>query len=191
MQPAIDVREGLRVPSGNLLAGEIDVVFVGSGDYHAEYPERDDLLRFLRDRYGDRFLHHGRGGFPVVREQALTDLYHAARVVVGDSCFANQHTVRNARYWSDRIPETLGRGGRLLHPWIEGMADRAWIGQLVTYRPGDWDSLGRAIDDRIDHDPVTNLGRWIARASVLANDTWDHRVRDILATVGLAIEEHA
>jgi len=124
-----------------------DVIFVGSGSngYHPEWPYRRRLIDWLCDTYGPRFTAFGRGGREeCVRGRALNRLYASAKVVVGDSlCLGFDHP----RYWSDRIPETLGRGGFLIHPAIPGLADyfRAGV-HLATYTFGDFDGLRRTID---------------------------------------------
>lgn len=54
-----------------------------------------------------------------VRGQLLADIYASVSVLVGDSCLAGGID----HYWSDRIPETLGRGGFLIHPEVEGLSE--------------------------------------------------------------------
>src|SRR5262249_15608252 len=78
--PATDRWECEQLPGRFSPKLEHDVIFVGSGStYHGAYPWRNDLLRFLRDRYGSRFAHYGHGGgLPVRRMQELNDLYISA-----------------------------------------------------------------------------------------------------------------
>ena len=48
---------------------------------------------------------------------------------------------------ADRVYETVGRGGLLIHPWIEGLGDEFRDGEhLVFYRYGDLDGLARLIE---------------------------------------------
>lgn len=123
---------------------DLDVVFVGSHRYHPEWPYRNELIARLHDRYGDRFhLIPGRG--EAVRGPALNRLYGRTKVVVGDTlCPGFDYP----GYWSDRIYETLGRGGMLIHPRVPGLdgvfRDRE---HLVFYDYQDWPGLF----DRIDH----------------------------------------
>lgn len=105
---------------------ECDVAFVGSwAHYHPEWSWRRRLVRLLQGRYGNRrFRVWPEPGQEAVRGVALRDLYASATVVVGDSCLvpaADGSPIQ--RYWSDRIPETLGRGGLLVHPWVHGMGE--------------------------------------------------------------------
>lgn len=164
-----------------------DVVFVGSGGtYHHAYPQRAALLDHLRRTYRGRFAHFGVGGDrPSVRQQQLNDVYASARVVVGDSCFANEAgSPRNDRYWSDRIPETVGRGGFLLHPYVPGI--RAHGLTLATYLPGDWEDLDTQIGAYLANPGDRATMIQAGRRDVLARHTYTHRVRTLLETVGLA-----
>lgn len=139
-----------------------DVIFVGSGSaradlgYHPEWQYRGELLRHLLRTFGRRFVKHGgppeNGGRGFIRNAELNDLYASAKVVVGDTlCLgpedATEPRFTHARYWSDRVYETVGRGGFLIHPWIEGLDDEFRDGEhLVFYRYGDLDGLTRLIE---------------------------------------------
>jgi hypothetical protein len=169
-----------------------DVVFVGSGGtYHNAYPERLQLIAHLRRTYGRRFAHYGHGGdHPVVRGKALNDVYASAKVVVGDACFANSGpSQRPVNYWSDRVVETIGRGGFLIHPWVRGLDQCLTTGiHFVTHNPGDWEDLdcqiGAYLASSGERVGIAETGQ----AHVLKNHTWAHRCADILASVGLAPE---
>lgn len=169
-----------------------DVVFVGSGgSYHGEYPQRLDLLRHLRATYGRRFAHFGHGGdHPVVRGQALNDVYASARVVVGDGCFANSPPERRpANYWSDRVPETVGRGGFLIHPYVRGLGRFLTTGRdYVTHNPGDWEDLdcqiGAYLANPTEREAIAQNGQ----ARVVREHTWTHRMADVLADAGLRVD---
>jgi FkbM family methyltransferase len=153
---------------------DYDVVFVGSWqNYHPDdWPYRRQLIERLLDRYPGRFRPfccHYRG-------QDLADLYATARVVVGDSCLAGS----TSNYWSDRIPETLGRGGFLIHPDVEGLDDWYEPGRdLATYPLGDFDGLFHEIDgalaDEIGRRKIATTGR----ALVLSHDLYEHRMVEL------------
>ena len=56
----------------------------------------------------------------VIRGKELNDLYATAKVVVGDTlCKGFNYPY----YFSDRLFETTGRGGFLIHPYIKGLED--------------------------------------------------------------------
>lgn len=120
-----------------------DVAFVGcwDGTYHKEWTHRFDLVKHLQRRGDVRFWPEP--GKHAVRGPDLRDLYASVKVLVGDSCLVGP----NGHYWSDRVPETLGRGGVLLHPHVEGMQDYYWDGvHLETWPLGDWAELDHKID---------------------------------------------
>jgi len=138
-----------------------DVLFVGSGgirgNYHPEWSYRGELIKFLSDTYGPRFAKWGNppmnGGRAHVRGHALNVLYASAKIVVGDAlCLgpgeALRPRFRHERYWSDRVCETMGRGGFLIHPWIAGLDEEFENGKHLLYYPyGDFEALKALIDD--------------------------------------------
>lgn len=157
-----------------------DVVFVGARHYHREWPYRAQLVSWLEQTYRRGFRWYGpRSPHGEVRGPALADLYASAAVVVGDACNPGFGV---GRYWSDRLPITLGRGGFLVHPHVEGMADQGFIdGKTVaTYRYGDFAGLRAAINRWLD-DP-TGRRAVTDRALQLVADRhlMTHRVQTIL-----------
>lgn len=185
LPPAMDSRFLVRPEPIADLAGRI--VFVGSSrGYHPIYPARDQLMDFARSRWPDRLVEYG-GGTPngTVRGANLCHIYASDCVVLGDSCFAGQR----ANYWSDRVPETLGRGGLLLHPKVEGMDAMYEDGaDLLTWTAGDFDDLAARVDeaegwgDGYRH-RIRNNGRFV----VGERDTYRHRARQILDAVGVEV----
>lgn len=167
-----------------------DVAFVGSwqGHYHPESTHRPALVAFLRDTYGKRckFWPHPRyNGGHAIRGQDLRDLYASVKVVVGDSCMIGMQPI--PRYCSDRIPETLGRGGFLLHPWTEGITDDCWQAgvHLMCWEAGDWDGLRRAIDTFVDDRSHRQVVAAAGRLHTIAHHTYTNRVRTMLEVMGL------
>lgn len=127
-----------------------DVGFVGSWmsyGHLAAWPWRYEMVIETNKRYGPRFRAWPRGGV-AIRGRELNDLYASVRVVIGDSCLAGDAT----HYWSDRIPETLGRGGLLLHPYVEGLSDEFPIELPLPYTAGDKHSLLAAIEHALELD---------------------------------------
>lgn len=121
-----------------------DVIFVGSKGYHSEWQYRAELIDFLRETYGDRFVHYGGDGKEVIRGKDLNDLYASAKVVVGDSlCLGFNHP----DYFSDRLFETTGRGGFIIFPDIKGIEECYVLGEeIVLYKFGDFNMLQNLID---------------------------------------------
>jgi hypothetical protein len=152
-----------------------DVAFVGSVDgYHDCYPFRSELVRFLQDRYRVRFKL-----FQGVREAQLNDVYASSSVVAGDSIFANDR--HSDRYFSDRVPETMGRGGVLVHAEVKGLD---WPG-LTTHRPGDLGHMAQKIDWLLANPVERRRLRDVGMRFVKEHHTYKHRIETILKTIGL------
>lgn len=153
-----------------------DVGFVGNlRRYgHPEWgPYRYSLFKFLTRIYGSRFK-LWEGG---MRGRDLADLYASVKVLVGDSCLAGGVT----RYWSDRVPETLGRGGYLIHPKVEGLA--AQFPMLPQYRLGDFEDLRQKIDLALANpDEVQELTDR-AHLWTMEYHTYEHRLARLLSIV--------
>lgn len=122
-----------------------DVIFVGGGvQYgHAEWPYRKQLVEWLAENYGEQYK---KFGWPesTVRNEALNELYSNSKIAIGDSvCIGFKHK----KYWSDRIFETTGRGGFIIHPFIDGLQD-CFIEdrEMVFYEFGNFVQLKRKID---------------------------------------------
>lgn len=155
-----------------------DIIFVGSWrSYgHAEHhPVRMAMLNALKRKYGRRFKCWPQR--QAIRGTALTDLYASVKVVVGDSCLAGQVP----GYWSDRVPETTGRGGFLIHPYVPGILDTH--PSLVTYPAGDWDALIDKIDYYLANPEDRELSRKMNAEYTRSNNCYTHRMQTVLDTV--------
>ena len=150
---------------------EVEMGFVGAEGYHSEYGFRGELVSFLRSTYGERFRL-----FQGYRGQSLNDLYASISVVVGDSCFGGAD-----RYWSDRVPETLGRGGFLLHPAVDGLR----IPGLVTFEPQNLSDLQSKIDYYLQHPEERNALRCAAHHWVKEHETYHNRMHALLREMDL------
>lgn len=158
-----------------------DVAFVGSWkhyDHEEHWPARREMLQAVRARYRNRFALWPRG--QAIRGDELNRLFASAKVVVGDSCLAGQIP----RYWSDRIPETLGRGGFLIHPWVEGLEEHFIDGEhLRLYPAGDHAELLRLIEHYLRYDDDRERIRRAGHEHVKAHHTYAHRMERILSEV--------
>lgn len=152
-----------------------DVAFVGARGYHPEYGFRPQLVEWLDGQRQWNVKRFG-GDRPGYRGAPLNDIYASATVVVGDSCFAGAPF-----YWSDRVPETLGRRGFLLHPFSEGMEM-----PMAHYNPGDLGDLGDKIRywlaDAFHREVMQERGfEWVKE-----HDTYHNRVQEMFQVMGLA-----
>lgn len=189
LPPGVDRTEALV--EGRQLRDVPDIVFVGS-DYSQTshgpyYPQRGELLAHLRQTYGRRFGQYGYGGDrPNVRGQDLNDVYCSAKIIVGDSCFANSNDpALSALYWSDRIPETIGRGGFLLHPFVVGIRSQYSGSELACYNPGDWEDLDAQIGAYLANPGEREGYVERGRARTLRKHTYTSRMAELLRVCGL------
>lgn len=170
---------------------ETDVVFIGGGDAegkteqygHDEWPYRGKLIKWLQDTYGERFAKYG---YPqeTIRNELLNYQLAVSKVVVGDSlCLNFDHPY----YWSDRVYETMGRGGFIIHPFIEGMDEEFTQGKnIVFYKYGDFDQLRSYIDYYIGDNEEREKIRLAGHEYVKANCTYHNRLAQALEIVGLS-----
>lgn len=161
-----------------------DIAFVGSHlpGYHPESTHRRLLIDWLRDIYGDRCRFWPPAGQPAVRNEQLRDLYASTRVLVGDSCFSGDP--RGHSYFSDRIPETIGRGGFLIHPHTPGVTDGTLYTageHLSCWEAGDWGDLAGAIEMALAYDEERHRIAKAGREHVLATATYEVRMRELVA----------
>lgn len=161
-----------------------DIAFVGSwhGGYHRESRHRHELVEWLRTTYGDRCRFWPALGEPAVRGEDLRDLYASVKVLVGDSCFSGDP--RGRFYASDRLPESLGRGGLLVHPDTEGVTDGTLYTSgehLLTWPAWDWDALRAQIDGALADEMLRRRVSTAGREHVLEHHTYERRMADLLA----------
>lgn len=158
-----------------------DLIFVGSKGYHPEWPYRPQLIEWLHGAYGGRFTHYGGDGAGVIRGDALNDLYASTKVAVGDSLCIN---FDYPYYHSDRVYETLGRGGFIIHPYIKGMEENFNDGEhLVFYKFGDFEDLKNKIDFYIENDEAREIIRASGHEHVKKNHTYLNRWTEILESL--------
>lgn len=165
----------------------LDVVFVGGGARpgelgaygHPEWNYRNELIAWLVDTYKERFHKFGHPQ-ETIRNEALNQLYADAKVVVGDSVGLIGHS----HYWSDRVYETLGRGGFIIHPYIKGMDEEFHDKvHLRYYQYGNWRQLKELIDYYLEHDDERLRIRDTGHEFVKRNATYHNRLQQMLEII--------
>lgn len=179
MSPGVSLDECERTPNVRP-EFQHDIVFCGSSHgYHAEWSYRLELVRWLEGTFGTRLGVYPKDQ-PALRGQDLVDLYGSAKVMVGDSCLNGNIT----NYWSDRIPETLGRGGFLIHPHVPGIEDYYTDGEhLVLYELGNFGQLKELIEYYVANDAARNVIAAAGKAHVMQNHTYERRVEQVIAAL--------
>lgn len=174
--------KGYYIPAGVLheeayamrLPKKYDVIFVGSRGYHHEWPYRPKLIDWLKATYGDRFHHFGNDGEGVVRGIDLNRLYGSTKVVVGDTLCPD---FTYPYYMSDRVFETVGRGGFIIHPYIKGIEEFFKLDdELITYPYNDFDELVKLIDYFLTHNEhrqqILERGNYRVKNEHTYRDRW-------------------
>lgn len=162
-----------------------DVGFVGGwrNTYHPESTHRHEMIKVLRREFPGRLGLFPLQGTPAIRGHRLNQLYAGIRVVVGDSCMVGNGA---KAYWSDRVSECLGRGGMLLHPWVEGIDDHFTDRKhLVLYEPFNWEQLKELINFYLENDGPREGIRHAGHEHVKRTATYEVRVQQILDILSL------
>lgn len=137
----ICVRQGIYRDECVLLKNkkkEYDIVFVGSDN--PLYPERKLIVESLAKEFSLGWF--GRKDTDECRGMDLNELYARSSIVIGNSYYS-------PHYWSNRVVETLGRGGFLIHQEVEGLKEE--YPYLVTYKRGDIEDLKEKIHYYLSH----------------------------------------
>lgn len=153
------------------------VAFVGSWNgYHPEWRHRFDLVTHLQRRSDIKFWPEL--GRQAVRGVDLRNLYASTKVNVGDSCLVGGAT----HYWSDRIPETLGRGGLLIHPSVDGLDEHFTPGEhLLCWQMGNWTQLDSLIEQVLGDEDLRVRIATAGKAHVLEHHTYTRRMEQMIA----------
>jgi hypothetical protein len=163
---------------------DYDVIFVGSKNYHPEYPYRPRLVAALRELYGKRFLHvGGDGDTGVVRGHDLNRIYARSKIAIGDTLNIN---FNYPYYSSDRLFESTGRGGFTIYPNILGLdaffEDKK---EIVFYEHGNIRDLKTKIDYYLEHDEERESIRLAGHQRAKNEHTYKHRWATILKELGV------
>lgn len=158
-----------------------DIAFIGGWQSygHPEATHRPALVSWLKENYGNQVRFWPEQGQPAIREEKLRDVIASTKIIVGDSCITDW--LNECCYWSDRIPETLGRGGFLLHPYVNGLFSEQteYSNCVIPWQAWNWAELRNLIDLYLDADQarhsVQNNGQW----NVKENHTYTRRMEQL------------
>ena len=148
------------------------IVFVGSRGSWAGWKYRGTLIDWLKKTYGSRFEHLGENG--EIRHEELNNLFATVKIIVCDS-------VNSPHYWSNRIYETIGRGGFAIHPRVIGL-DKEFkeYEHFVPYDYGDFNGLKEKIDYFLTHDAEREKIRDAGYKFCHENYTYTKRCEELL-----------
>lgn len=159
-----------------------DIAFIGKTvGYHTEdWPYRAELIERLQNTYGAWFKIYG-APFRTVRDQDLNDVLASTKIIIGDTlCPGFTHE----RYWSDRVYETTGRGGFIIHPRIKGLEEEfKEHEEIAFYNYGDWDHLMTLIDWYLKNNTYREAVRRHGMARTASEHTYHNRMAEMLGVI--------
>ena len=127
----------------NYYEKKIDILFVGNYNH---VKTRKKLIDFLKNTYGNRFKLVGHNKKSIIRQDKLNDLFANTKIVIGDNTFDTDG------YWSNRVYETLGRGGFLITQYVKGLEKEFIDGKhLVLYKDRNLEELKEKINYYLTH----------------------------------------
>lgn len=174
MPPALGSQYNYRAETTNCTPDNTHAAaFVGGYVPGIHGPDRAELIDWGRERWGGHFALYGRGegSKGQLYGHRLNGLYARTGLLLGDSA-------DSPRYWSDRIPCTLGRGALMAHPEVEGMAEHGFTDEvMITYPRGDLATLAEKIDSLSSREVEER--REAARELVGERHTWKHRMQEL------------
>jgi hypothetical protein len=94
--------------------------------------------------------------------------------MVGDSAMVP----RLKRYWSDRVPNTTGRGCFLLHPWVDGLSEQH--PGLETWEAGDWNGLDIRIGVALQDADGRLAAARLCMADTIEHHTYEVRMKELV-----------
>lgn len=156
----------------------VDIAFVGSYYYHHEWKYRQVLIDWLRKTYKKRFALIGGDQVYFLNGRCWgedkNNLFASVPIIMGDSLYSPY-------YWSDRVPETIGRGGFLIHPKVPGLEkEYRYYKDFVPYNYGDFKTLKEIIDYYLVHDEEREKIRKQGMEFVKTHHTWENKIQYIL-----------
>lgn len=158
------------------------VAFVGTVDgYHPEWPYRGQLHMALKKFFGNDYRKEGHPD-SLLRGDDLNDFYASVPVIVGDTLCPQ---FSKSYYWSDRIYETVGRGGFLIHPYIKGLEEEFTDGEtIVFYQYGDFMDLKEKVNYYNENPAEREAIRRAGFEFVRENCTYEDRVKEAFGVMG-------
>ena len=158
-----------------------DIAFIGTtSGYHSEWPYRAKLIEFLKNTYGAWFKTWGKPG-KSVRNEELNDVLASTKIIIGDSLCPH---FTHQEYWSDRVYETTGRGGFMIHPRIKGLeTEFKEHEEIAFYNYGDFDHLKELIGWYLEHDDYREAVRKAGMNRTKTEHTYHDRMKELLDVI--------
>jgi len=166
--------------------GHPEIVFIGSNftNTNTKFPlakERQDMIQFLYEKFGDKFCAYGmgqRGG--VVNQQQAISIYNRANIAVSQNLFSK------TLYTSDRLWRIMGCGTFCLTKRFDGIKSLYKKEIHLDW----WDSFDELktliefyLSDDAEREAVASMGSLYVRE----NHDWKSRFKKILEVSGIIL----
>ncbi len=151
------------------------VIFVGGFAPRIHGPHRGHLIRMAQRFWPRNFEWYGSQGRTGVWGENLADLYASAHAAIGDSAQGDY-------YWSDRVVNTLARGGLLAHPRVRGMYGQGFTNDvMLLFDRNDFRRMRYMIErtSAVQRREITDR----AMALIEERHTWKVRLQQIAEVV--------
>lgn len=147
--------------------------FLGSNVRQIHGAHRSELIAWAKSKYGNGFRHFGLA--KKLYGSAINQMCSSTRFVLGDS-------VEAPFYWSDRVPNIMGRGGVLAYPRTPGIESLGFSDEnILMYDRFGFDILGERLDSMSDreHKDMSDAALTLIEDSHM----WMHRLMYIQGMV--------
>jgi len=175
------LRQGIYDKEAYIKKGDLKygVIFVGTKNIVYEY--RTKIMQRLQQTV--ELVWFGRDNSEEIRSHELNELYGQTKIVMGDSVYSDG-------YWSNRIYETLGRGGFLIHPMVRGLEKEFEpYKHFVPYERGDYGSLYKIIKYYLKNDDARDEIRLAGHEFCKKHYTYKIRCQELITQVNIGIKE--
>ncbi len=168
-------------PNGPVAKNAPEIVFFGNnfgGFPLSQY--RIDMVRKLRERYGNKFGYYGGGwGFGV---KAISDQKEEASIYRGAKIAINLSHFEYPRYTSDRMLRAMGSGCMVLSHHYEGIEQEFKPGiDVCTWN--NFEELAEHIDWFLSNLDSCELVSNEGRIHVHKNHTWSNRISELMKMI--------
>jgi len=164
-------------PPREISAYSHEIIFLG-GNYsnsNVDFPlaqNRQDMIAFLKENYGDKFLSIGMGQevSKYVNEYEELELYRSAKIVVGHNNFLREN------YSSDRLWRAMGAGAFFLSPYSPGV-EKTFEREIHIDWFNNLFELKNLIDFYLSNDFERNSIAQLGCTEVRLNHRWQDRIK--------------
>lgn len=156
-----------------------DIVFIGNNYINSSLEfdlaqERQEMIAFLKENYGDNFKAYGlgqEGGLVNPQQEAM--IYNKCKVAI------SQNNFDRAGYTSDRLFRAMGCGSLVLTKYFTGI-EKMFKKELYLDWWKTFDELKNLIDFYLSDESERKATAATGMLYVNENHTWSNRIKEIM-----------